>query len=370
MLSDKKKKDILKAISKETGMSVSSIYKIFSNPFQFSQQSISEVRRAAEKHGFTVSSDLPATEICREAGASLRHILRIAIAVPSRPLQFWREAVLGFERAREQIELEQEVIIKFVYGYHHFPGDEADTDRLFAHLKDQALDGCILYPICGESCRNFVESLSSRAPLVIFNDLQEYMTDAWFAEHPNVCFIGTDSYDEGYKAASVVLARGRRIRRLAAVHVTNDAGCQSSRIRVQGFCDGMRAYAPQAEVICIEETSLRRNTASILARKLEPLYGQEGAGPDCVYFGNGCTHIACSAIEKLARIREEAAHTVVVGHELMEGDKRYLMEGRQCGYVKQDVYTQGYAAMHDMVSCILSGIPLKKRTYQSSVFIR
>lgn len=364
------KKDIIKKISRETGMSVSSIYKILSNPFHFSPQSIQAVRMAAERHGLTVSHESGGMSADREEGGSFRRDLRIAIVTPSRPLHFWKEAIHGFEKAREALEDIHDLTIEFVYAYHHFPIHESENTRSFTELENQALDGCILYPICGDVCHSFIERVGARVPLVIFNDLQDYMTDAWFTEHPNICFIGTDSYDEGYKAASIVLARDRRVRRLAAVHVTNDAGCQSSRIRVQGFCDGLRAYAPQAEVVCIEETSLRRNTASILARKLEPLYSQGEWGLDCVYFGNGCTHIACSALEKLARIQEKASHTVVVGHELMDGDKRYLMEGRQCGYIKQDVYTQGYAAMHDMVSCILSGVPLKKRTYQSSVFIR
>lgn len=364
------KKDTIRAISRETGMSVSSIYKILSNPLHFSPRSIHAVRTAAEKYGLTVSHEGGVMPADKEECVSSHRLLRIAIVTPSRPLLFWKEAIMGFEKAREELEATHDITIEFVYAYHHFPIHESETARSFAELETQVLDGCILYPICGDVCRSFIEQVGSRVPFVIFNDLQDYMTEAWFAEHPNICFIGTDSYDEGRKAASVVLARDRPIRRLAAVHVTNDLGCQSSRIRVQGFCDGMRDHAPSAEVIRIEETSLKRNTASILARKLEPLFAQGEPGLDCVYFSNGCTHIACTAIEKLMRIQESTAHTVVVGHELMDGDKRYLMEGRQCGYIKQDVYTQGLAAMRDMVSCILSCMPLKNRMYRSSVFIR
>ncbi len=364
------KKDIIKVISRETGMSVSSIYKILSNPFHFSPQSIHAVRKAAEKHGLTVFSENGVTVVGKDEKVSVHRILRIAIVTPSRPLPFWKEAILGFEKAREQLEEMYDLTIEFVYAYHHFPINESENTQLFMSLETQALDGCILYPICGNVCHAFIESVSSRIPLVIFNDLQDYMTDTWFSEHPDVCFIGTDSYDEGYRAASVVLARNRQAKRLAAIHVANDAGCQSSLIRVQGFIDGMRACVPDSEVICIEEILLKRTTASILARKLEPLYDPTGQGVDCVYFSNGCTHIACLAIEKLMRIQASAAHTVVVGHELMEGDKRYLLEGRQCGYIKQDIYTQGFSAVQDMVPRILSGVPLKKRIYQSSVFIR
>ena len=184
MLSDRKKKDILKAISKETGMSVSSIYKILSYPFRFSRQSISEVRKAAERYGFTVSSDMPATDTCREGTASIRRILR----------------------------------------------NEADTDRLFVHLREQAL-------------------------------------------------------------------------------------------------------APEANVVCYDEIASQRATASILARKLELLFESEGQELDCVYFANGGTYIACSAIEKLSRRYSAASHTVAIGHELLDGDQRSLMEGRQRGYV-------------------------------------
>jgi hypothetical protein len=82
------------------------------------------------------------------------------------------------------------------------------------------------------------------------------------------------------------------------------------------------------------------------------------------------THIACAAIEKIERRLARPLATIVIGHECSSADRRYLMEGRQRGYIKQDVYTQGFFALKDVAETCLGVGQLIGRLYPSSIFIR
>ncbi len=91
---------------------------------------------------------------------------------------------------------------------------------------------------------------------------------------------------------------------------------------------------------------------------------------DCVYISSGVTHIASAAVDKLARRQGVPLSTFVIGHECSAADKRYLLEGRQRGYIKQDVYTQGAEAVRDAVLAACGNRLPERRLYSSSVFIR
>jgi hypothetical protein len=109
-------------------------------------------------------------------------------------------------------------------------------------------------------------------------------------------------------------------------------------------------------------------TPAALARRLIDCY--ETGNVDCLYIPTGVTHIACAAIEKIERRLGCPLATFVIGHEYASADRRYLMEGRQRGYIKQDVYTQGLHALKDVAEACLNGAQLTGRLYPSSIFIR
>jgi hypothetical protein len=86
--STKSKRDAIRRISRDMGISESSIYKILANPLSFSKSTADAVRREAEKYGLHPSegtAELPDTPL---AGRTLR----IGVLIPSRPLYFRREA--------------------------------------------------------------------------------------------------------------------------------------------------------------------------------------------------------------------------------------------------------------------------------------
>ncbi len=359
----KSKRDAIRRISRDTGVSESSIYKILANPFSFSKSTVDTVRREAEKYGLILSGDDSFERALPSVPA--RPSLRIGVVIPSRPLYFWKEAVAGIEKSRTLSEAAG-VSIQIRYTYHSFPLTETDNRSLFAELDAETPDGLIVFPVGGKVCRDFLESVS--VPTVIFNDTQDYMTEDWFELHPYTAFIGPDGYGEGQRAAALMASCGVDIQHLAVICTRHNSSAQVSEQRVRGVCDKAQELFPAIRITHVELDPTERIAPSTLARRLIGYYGS--LDPDCLYISSGVTHMACNAIEKIERRLERPVSTFVIGHECSSADCRYLMEGRQRGYIKQDVYTQGFHALKDVVESCLSGVKLTGRLYPSSVFIR
>jgi DNA-binding LacI/PurR family transcriptional regulator len=362
--SPKSTRDAVRRISRDTGMSESSIYKILTNPLNFSPGTVSAVREAAVQYGLVLSGEdapLPRTK-AESAPASLR----IGVVIPSRPLYFWREAVAGIEKSKALTEAEEEVSIQLHYTYPGSQLSEPDSTLLFKSLGSDRLDGLILYPPSNEACRRFLETVTF--PTVIFNDTQAYMTDDWFKTRPNTAFIGPDGYGEGERAASLIASCGVDIRSLGVICTRHNSSAQVSEQRVKGVCDKARELFPEAQIFHIELDPTARIAPSTLAQRLIGCF--DGGDVDCLYISSGVTHIACAAIEKIERRLARPLATFVIGHECSSADRRYLMEGRQRGYIKQDVYTQGFFALKDVAETCLGVGQLIGRLYPSSIFIR
>jgi ABC-type sugar transport system substrate-binding protein len=203
---------------------------------------------------------------------------------------------------------------------------------------------------------------------VIFNDTQDYMTPDWFRAHAHTVFIGPDGYGEGERAASLIASCGVDIRSLGVICTRHNSSAQVSEQRVKGVCDKARELFPEAQIFHIELDPTARIAPSTLAQRLIGCF--DGGDVDCLYISSGVTHIACAAIEKIERRLARPLATFVIGHECSSADRRYLLEGRQRGYIKQDVYTQGFFALKDVAETCLGVGQLIGRLYPSSIFIR
>ncbi len=357
------KRAVIRRISRETGCSESSVYKILANPMGFSKATVDAVRRVAEGYGLRVGE--PARRSHTDMDA-----LRIRVVLPARPLYFWREAVLGMEKSCTRLEVEQGISVRLQYAYYSYPFDEAECERILTFSDGDRPSALILFPTEQPSCRRFLarNETTEQIPVILFNDILDYMTDDWFAAHPHVGSIAPDGYDEGASAAHLIHGCSPDIRRVAVVYSRHDHGARTSDDRVRGVCDTLAAESPATDICRVELDPTEHMAPANLARHLSAAY--RDTVPDCVYISSGVTHIACAAVEKLERRRGEPLSTFVIGHECSAADKRYLLEGRQRGYIKQDVYTQGAEAVRDAVLCAMGEDTPARRFYRSSVFIR
>ncbi len=359
------KRAVIRKISRDTGCSESSVYKILANPIGFSKATVDAVRLAAESYGLRVGEPVHR----RDTGDALR----IRVVLPARPLYFWREAVLGMERSRERLEEERGVPIRLQYAYYNYPFDESECERILTFSNEELPDALIIFPIAQDVCRRFLETneAADRMPIILFNDRLDYMTDDWFAAHPHVGFVGPDGYSEGIAAAHLIDRCAPRARRVAVVCSRHDHAARTSDDRIRGICTTIASESPEIVIHRVELDPTERIAPATLARKLIGCYTEASEdGLDCIYISSGVTHIACAAVEKLERRLGRPLATCVIGHECSAADKRYLLEGRQGGYIKQDVYTQGIEAVRDAVLCACGEVMPTRRVYPSSVFIR
>ncbi len=357
------KRAVIRKISRETGCSESSVYKILANPIGFSKATVDAVCRAAEAYGLRVGESARPSRTEVDA-------LRIRVVLPARPLYFWREAVLGMEKSRERLEVERGMTVRLQYAYYNYPFVESECERLLSFSDEERPDALILFPTEQEACRRFLTRNESAEgiPVILFNDTQAYMTDAWFDSHPHIGFIGPDGYEEGVEAARLIRQCADELHRVAVVYSRQDHSAHTSDARVRGVCTFFGEESPQVEIVHVDLDPSENIAPATLARHLSDAY--RDTVPDCVYISSGVTHVACAAVEKLERRRGEPLSTFVIGHECSAADKRYLLEGRQRGYIKQDVYTQGFEAVRDAVRCALGEATPARRLYRSSVFIR
>ena len=372
------KRDAIRRIARDTGYSESSIYKILKNPFNFSKNAVDTVQASAVRHGLTGEFLSEEPDPSQHDPVISRHdpvthmggkrVLQIGVLIPSRPLYFWREAVMGMEKSRERVEKEYDITIRLRYTYYSYPFNETEGERLFANLASEHLDALILYPVDGDACRRFLETGTRDTAVILFNDTQTYMTDVWFAAHPNIGSIAPDCYDEGRRAARIIAEEGPAVRHVAVICARHNHGVQTSDQRALGVCDALSERCPEVRISRIVMDIAERMVPSMLARRLMPCYSE--CPVDALYITTGLTHIACAAVEKIERRLGVSLSTFVIGHEFSPADKRYLLEGRQRGYIKQDVYTQGHVAIRDAVAAALGIKSPPRCLYQSSVFMR
>ena len=357
------KRAIVRCISRNTGMSESSIYKILSNPFNFSKETVEIVQREAALQGLTLKTN---TVLSPPPSPNQPKTLRIGVVVPSRPVYFWREAIAGISKSKEDPNILSVANIQIVYAYYKFPLSETETLNFFNQLQDQYFDGLIIFPIDGLICQNFIESLT--IPTIIFNELQNYMTDAWLSQRPHMAFIGPDGYDEGKRAAAIIRSRNQQIRHMVIICTRHNSNAQVTEVRAKGMYDGIHGWDDHIHISHMELDPTERAAHSILARHLILEYQNQDV--DCIYITSGITHVACMAVEKIEQSLGRQLPTVVIGHECSTADHRYLLEGRQLGYIKQDVYTQGLTALRDIVHACLYNTTPQKHLFPSSIFIR
>lgn len=349
MYEKKESAKVVKSVAKQLGMSESAVYKILANPIEFSEKTVRRVRDAcARLHTESVST----------GGVS------VGIILPARPLYFWKEAVQGAEKCKADWKRLRGVTVRLAYRYYADASDKGDAEQIFAS-PDECACGNVLFPVSGKQCRAFAEQTDK--PLVIFNEARDYMNAEWFAALPNVCYVGADGYDEGVKAASILLPRLHGMHTICILVTSSGGDAQTIRMRVNGFCDGVRRVNPSVEIREIGLDIKSKASASVLAGKLNGCY--DYGGLDCIYVTSGVTHVACEAVEKIRRRRGDV-RTQVIGHELSAADKRWLTEGSLSGYVKQDVYSQAYAAVDRILRRVLDGKLMQTEYFRSSLFIR
>lgn len=412
MQNKSREREILKHIAAETGLSISSIYKIRSNSFAFSQERVEQVRRLAGQYGLR-------TEPAARAEA------RIGVLIPCRPASFWGEAAQGMKDCQRKWEAAGRSV-QLLFFYYGSALNQTPAQPVLDQLEQADCDGYLLFPVRQTCCLNFIckergaerakeeqvrditrteaelsedkrkmelgllanstrpdlgspkdnperdfgqSKTSALKPIILFNDLPRSWDLKLLQGYPNLAYIGADNREEGELAAQILEASLPQARHILTAISYDSLDATAAFSRIQRFREKALETNPRLVFHNLSLNPESKLTPALLAEEIWRFHQRQPV--DCVYLGSGMTHAVCGAVEKLRRrYGEERASIVCIGHELLPSDRKYLVNGAQIGYVKQDVYSQGRAAVEELLSFLFYRTPLKSRYFRSSLFIR
>ncbi|MBQ4575023.1 MAG: LacI family DNA-binding transcriptional regulator [Clostridia bacterium] len=355
--------EIIRKIAKQTDLSTSSVYKILHNPFDFSLDTAKRVMQLAEEYGYS------------EKQSELNRNCRFSVLIPSRPSYYWREAMSGMRDAQRDIKKQSGKQIELLYNYIHLRlGDEAVCRSYKLSLDDDS-DGYIIFPSPVEECNRLISEKSREHPVILFNEchsdlLFQHFPDADELNYLNIASVSLDNIEAGRAAFRLIEGRLNDINHFVFINTRGDLRQTplTSIIRMESCRHELLRAKPDLNIDYINIEFSSAMTSSILSRKL---YDIQITSPiDCVYITTGVTHLASSAIAKLRERLGEEVHAVCIGHEYSPSDKKYMERGIQIGYIKQNVYTQGYDAVMMLWRNLNEGLPLSNKLYRSISYSR
>lgn len=357
MQNRRREREILERIASQTGLSVSSVYKIRSDSFAFSQETAEQVERLARQYGLG-------------PGVAPGADLRIGVLIPCRPAYFWREAAQGMREGRRRWEKASGRRVQLLFFYYG-PSDPGlgPAQPALSQLAQAGCDGYVLFPVGQDCCLDFIRRGRGAKPLVLFNDLPRGWEPGLLQGGPDLCCIGADSREEGEKAAEILGAALPGARHILTALTYDSQNATAALARIGRFRERVLEADPRALLEPLQLKGESKLTPALLAGEIWRIH--QHLPVDCIYISSGVTHLVCRAVEKLRRrYGEGRAGMVCIGHELLPSDRKYLLDGIEAGYVKQDVYRQGRAAVEALLSFLWEGVPLENQYFPSSRFIR
>lgn len=349
---------LIRQIASRTGLTVSSVYKILSGASGFSQSTRERVERMAQELQVRLPT-MPASGV-----------FTVGVLIPEHPTYFWSEAISGIRRTVQTLREERGIRVETVFRFVHFPISDSAVEAALEPFSGEGCNAYILYPADCPAFLRFFTAIPSGVPVVLFNDLPEDSDRLrTLRERPLTVYVGADNYDEGILAAHVLGARLSGMRNVLALLSEDSLGTTAAKRRIAGFTHAATEINPGLSVRTDFVAVNGKLAAAFLAARIEPeiLSG----GMDCIYVSTGVTHIASAAIAKVRRRNclPPGTYPLCLGHECSPSDRLYLLDGTQCGYVKQDIYSQARAAVEHLAEAFLSGATMQDVYIRSSVFI-
>lgn len=337
---------IIQRIAEESGLSISSVYKILNSSSSFSADKRELVRRLAKQYGYFPREGW-------EGGRTRR--LDIGVLIPKYPSYFWERAAQGMRNAAQSM-----TDVKLNFCYYPYAYNTDDAHHALNLLLNTKCDAYIIYPISSLDWLSVSLKLSAECRTVFFNDMMDGTPN-----DPFISYIGPDYYEEGVTGAYLASERIACMSEIAVL--TSELNNRQFMLgrRIEGFKKAALEINPSISINEIVFDAGTKMAAAELARRIKNKYRNKRL--DCIYVSGGFMYLACMAVEKLNRTEDSpCTDTICIGQEHSPSDDKYLGKGRIYAYVEQDIYLQGYMAVKEVVSSIMMNIPLKSMYISSS----
>lgn len=323
--------DYLSKIAQDLGMSRSSVYRAIKHMKPMS----AETRKRVIEY---IKANYPEKLTQLNSFSENRGGKHIAVIMPYKPEYFWKEASDGMEAARESFGDECPAELKFIF----YAGTISENEliSILDSIEVSTADALCVVPVDTERVAEKINDISRRIPVAIFNEVCRGA----------VAFLNvvSNGYAEGRAVGKMVTEQcpaGSHIIRISTDDYTSDV----FNGRMRGFGDAVREnyFIDEVSLDCSENYYYHTILPSLMARKVnEKINRIESAGGSvsATYVTNGALLPLFIALRKLDR-----QDISVFGHEINESALEFYKNGMRGGYVKQDIYMQGYSVINGLI---------------------
>lgn len=324
----------LKMIAERAGTSIGTVDRALNNREGVKEDSKRLILKVAEELGYRPNK--------LASALGRKKIIRIGIAYPRQPHEFYRDIDLGIDKAAEELQDYGVIIEKIRYETQE---PHVAYERL-AQIDPAAYDGLAINAAGAVNIGQIDHFVRRGLSVITFNN------DA--TESERLFYIGNNSRQSGRMGGEILsmLLGGR-----GDVAVLGNFARTSSFIeRFGGFCEFIQAHSPEMHIFtcpyCSTESEVvEESLLDVLAR------APEIKGVFCI--GYSSTVSAVSALKALNR-----QDIQLVGYDVTERTSEALREGWCRALLYQDPYRQGHQAAHLLTRHILEGwMPPKPRLH-------
>ena len=317
----------IKDIAKKADVSIGTVDRVLHNRGQVADTTKKKVLKAAE--------DLQYKPNLLARSLASRKDLSLAVLLPkaSGPDEYWYAPVIGIRRALEELKDHGIKLCEHLFNLY----DKSDFVTAATNMLKQAeLDGVILAPFYYNTFKNMLQERG-------YADVPCVLIDSRSGDEGEEISVAQNSYRSGRVAAELML---RSIPQRRAVGVV-DINASKLRIptmkqRSRGFVSYIKDHHKQIEIkkIIIDQKDLSSPRQKLLDT-IGPLAG---------------LYVTTSRVWQIIDMLKPIHHNLpfIIGYDLLTPNLNYLKQGKIKYLIGQRPELQGYYAMHEIVSHLMS----------------
>ena len=325
--------DYLIKIAEDLGISRSSVYRAIKHMKPMS----AEMRKKVIDY---ISEHYPEKLEQVNYSAEEPGVKNIVVITPYKPEYFWTGAASGMEAAKRAFP---DCPVELKYLFYSGPMTEGELIYILGSADVNAADALCVVPVDSESVAEKINAISESKPVAVFNQCCPGST----------AFLNvvTDGYAEG-KAVGEMVRKQCRPGTHVLMIVTETYRSNIFEGRIRGFCETLNGTGDNYIIDTVDITGNDRYNyhtflPALMAREVNEYISKVESNGEAVsgaYIINGLLLPLFVAFRKIGR------HDIsVFGHEINDSALEFYRAGMRGGYVRQDIFMQGYAVIRGLV---------------------
>lgn len=332
----------IKEIAQLANVSRGTVDRVIHNRGNVNPEIQARILNIIKEHDF--SPNLAAMALKKSAAG-----LRIGVLLPSLTNEFYRDILLGIQRATDQYA-QYGVSVKLIQLEELTC--EAQCEAIDSLLSD-GIDGLVLTAIDTPEMTDYVNKICKSIPVITYN------TD--FSQSDRLCFVGQDHLSAGQTAGRLLCNSLRRPGKI--VPLISYSTIRAHTRRVEGLCSVVPNSPVDVTVTEYLQTEERDDIAYALVRAL---LAQEKDDLVGIYVAGGGQVGAANALADSGRADE----IMMVCYDLLPKTIEHLKAGVVDYTIGQQPFLQGYLPIRILHEYLALGRKPDRECYYTSIDIR